>query len=440
MLAPVEENDFEGCKTRCVCRSHRPFLRAAAAAAAAVRKPPIVLRRPRRRKSLSPEKFASPGARFPEGRWTFCSIACKIAGITKKEPRMLTAARVRSVERAKIADKLIPAPVAAAPPPALAVPPKAKWKARAKGEAPAPAPAPAPKPAAKKPPAKAKAKAKKPPAKAKSPPAPPVAVTKRRSARTTKARDVVTTAAAAAAADALITLARETETETTSEETTTPAKHRTPEPRRVLRSKDNAANVERGTSSSDKVAAAAVAPPCFEGSFAFAPGSHLSSERDEDGRLLRGGGDSISLGLDLAAAARMGAAANTPPALSRMTREADTPGFGYVRHEPTRAPDSAGSSLLIHNYGIVASPGIISVPRPRPRKSGKGKSTAAAAAAAAAALRIVTPPMPYLDDGSGLPFGELTDVTPTEPPATLAKKEGKKRQKTMKVSPMGSPR
>ena len=169
MLAPVEENDFEGCKTRCVCRSHRPFLRAAAAAAAAVRKPPIVLRRPRRRKSLSPEKFASPGARFPEGRWTFCSIACKIAGITKKEPRMLTAARVRSVERAKIADKLIPAPVAAAPPPALAapppalaVPPKAKWKARAKGEAPAPAPAPAPKPAAKKPPAKAKAKAKKP--------------------------------------------------------------------------------------------------------------------------------------------------------------------------------------------------------------------------------------------------------------------------------------
>ena len=134
----------------------------------------------------------------------------------------------------------------------------------------------------------------------------------------------------AAAADALITLARETETETTSEETTTPAKHRTPEPRRVLRSKDNAANVERGTSSSDKVAAAAVAPPCFEGSFAFAPGSHLSSERDEDGRLLRGGGDSISLGLDLAAAARMGAAANTPPALSRMTREADTPGFGYV--------------------------------------------------------------------------------------------------------------
>jgi hypothetical protein len=48
--------------------------------------------------------------------------------------------------------------------------------------------------------------------------------------------------------------------------------------------------------------------------------------------------------------------------------------------------------------------------------------------------------MPYLDDGSGLPFGELTDVTPTEPPATLAKKEGKKRQKTMKVSPMGSPR
>jgi hypothetical protein len=59
--APLEWNDFIGCRQR-------------------------------RRDTASK---AGPVGRIPAGQWTYCSIACKIAGLTRVEPRVQTAVRVR---------------------------------------------------------------------------------------------------------------------------------------------------------------------------------------------------------------------------------------------------------------------------------------------------------------------------------------------------------